>query len=380
LPKNPIGADRAMPRLGIVGGGQLGRMLALAAAPLGIECRFIDPSTEAGAKVAAGQIVADFDHIDALIELAEWSDFVTFEFENVPAPALDAIVGRATLAPSPRSLAVSQDRLAEKQLFTTLGFPVAPYREVESLGQLEAAITDLGTPAILKTRRLGYDGKGQAQINSPEDAAHAWKSVGAAPSVVERRVEFKRELSVVVVRGADESTIWYPLAENVHRSGVLHTSRAPATDVDESLVTAAVGRTIAIAQSLGHVGALTLELFDTGDELILNEIAPRVHNSGHWTLDGAGSSQFENHVRAVTGLPLGVTAPVNPSVMVNFVGGVPDTSELLAIPGTHLHLYDKEPRPGRKVGHANVIELGGDNESLEDRAAAVVALADAAWR
>ncbi|MGK2877522.1 MAG: 5-(carboxyamino)imidazole ribonucleotide synthase [Solirubrobacterales bacterium] len=365
-------------RLGIVGGGQLGRMLALAAAPLGIECRFVDPSPDAGAQVAADQIVADYENIDALIELAERSDVVTFEFENVSAPALEAIAGHTRVAPAPRSLQVSQDRLLEKQLFESLGLPVAAYRAVETLDELESALEALGTPAILKTRRLGYDGKGQMRITAPAEVDHAWKSVEAEPSVLEAHVNFKRELSVVVVRAADGSTVAYPLAENVHRSGILHTSRAPVMELDDPLQTLAVERATAIASELGHVGALALELFDVDGDLVLNEIAPRVHNSGHWTIDGCGASQFENHVRAVTGLPLGVAEPIVPSVMVNFVGGLPADDAVLRVPGAKLHLYDKEPRLGRKVGHANVVELGPGADSLSDRAARVAALADAA--
>jgi 5-(carboxyamino)imidazole ribonucleotide synthase len=210
-------------RLGIVGGGQLGRMLALSAAPLGIGCRFVDPSPEAGARVAAEQIEAGYDNVDALIELADWAEVVTFEFENVPAPALEAIAGRAQLAPSPRSLDVSQDRLLEKQLFESLGLPVAPYRPVGSLDELESALAELGAPAILKTRRLGYDGKGQERIDSVDHAAHAWKAMEDAPSILERLVDFKREISAVVVRAADGSIVAYrerpPFGDPLHQHG-----------------------------------------------------------------------------------------------------------------------------------------------------------------
>ncbi|MBJ7354010.1 MAG: 5-(carboxyamino)imidazole ribonucleotide synthase [Thermoleophilaceae bacterium] len=352
-------------------------MLALAAAPLGIRCSFVDPSPEAGARVVADQIEADFENIDALIELSERSDIVTFEFENVSAPALEAIAGRATVAPSPRSLEVSQDRLLEKQLFESLGFPVAPYRAVATLDQLETAIEEIGTPSILKTRRLGYDGKGQVRIGSVDDADHAWKSVESEPSVLEGHVNFSRELSVVIVRAADGSGIAYPLTENVHLAGILHTSKAPIVPEDDPLQLRAVEHAMAIADELGHVGALALELFDVEGELVLNEIAPRVHNSGHWTIDGCRTSQFENHVRAVVGLPLGAIGPVLPTMMVNLVGGLPESAEVLAIPGAHLHLYDKEPRAGRKVGHVNVVELGPGEDSLASRAARVIALADA---
>ena len=367
-------------RLGIVGGGQLGRMLALAAAPLGIKCHFVDPSPEAGAQIAAGQILAGYESIDALIALADQSDVVTFEFENVSAPALDAIAGHTRIAPSPRSLQVSQDRLLEKQLFESLGFPVAPYRAVETLDNLESALEEIGTPAILKTRRLGYDGKGQVRIASAQEASRAWKSVESEPSVLEGFVDFTRELSVVVVRAADGSTVAYPLAENVHRSGILHTSRAPVMSMDDPLQTLAFERATAIAAELDHVGALALELFDVDGELVLNELAPRVHNSGHWTIDGCGTSQFENHVRAVVGLPLGVIEPIVPTVMVNLVGSLPADDAVLGVPGAKLHLYNKEPRIGRKVGHVNVVELGAGADSLDDRAARVTALADAAWK
>jgi 5-(carboxyamino)imidazole ribonucleotide synthase len=367
-------------KLGIVGGGQLGRMLALEAAPLGIECRFVDPSPDAGAQIAASQIVADYDNIDALIELAEGSDVVTFEFENVPAPALEVIAGHSKLAPSPKSLEVSQDRLSEKQLFESLGFPVAPYRAVDSQDELEAALAEIGAPAILKTRRLGYDGKGQVRVAGVEDAGHAWKSVESEPSILEGLVEFDRELSVVIVRSQDGESVSYPIAENVHDKGILSTSRAPVVGSGDALQLAASERAVAIADALDHVGVLALELFEVGGELVLNEIAPRVHTSGHWTQDGCDVSQFENHVRAVIGLPLGAPGPAKATVMVNLVGGLPASAEILAVPGAHLHLYAKEPRPGRKVGHVNVVDLGGDAESLELRADRVLELARASNR
>jgi 5-(carboxyamino)imidazole ribonucleotide synthase len=349
-------------------------MLALAAAPLGVECRFVDPSPQAGARVAAQQIVAGYDDVAALAELAEWSDVVTFEFENVPAPALAAIARGTRLAPSPRSLEVSQDRLLEKQLFDDLGLPAAPHRAVDSLEQLVDALEALGTPAILKTRRLGYDGKGQFRIDSPAQAEQAWSAIGGRPALLEAVVAFERELSAIVTRAADGSAVAYPPAENVHRAGILHTSRAPAPGDGG----AAVEHALAIAEELEHVGTLALELFDADGELVLNEIAPRVHNSGHWTLDGAGTSQFENHVRAVIGLPLGAALPITETAMVNLVGGLPDSAELLAVPGAHLHLYDKSPRPGRKVGHVNVVEFVRGAAPLDERLTRIAELADAA--
>ncbi len=354
-------------------------MLALAAAPLGIECAFVDPSPEAGAKVAARQIEAPYDNLDALHELAEWGDVVTFEFENVPAPALEAIAAHSELAPPPRSLEVSQDRLAEKQLFESLGLPVAPYRAVDSFEDLTRAIDEIGAPAILKTRRLGYDGKGQARIASPEDADHAWHAVNGAPCVLEGMVEFTREVSMIVVRSRGGGGVAYPLTENVHEAGILRRSTAPVAEFDSPAQTAAVKLAVAVADALEHVGVLTIELFDTADGLVINEIAPRVHNSGHWTIEGCGCSQFENHVRAVAGLPLGSIGPVTPSVMINLIGGIPDADEVLAVPGAHLHLYDKEPRAGRKVGHVTVVELPGE-DTLAERADHIEQLARAVAR
>jgi 5-(carboxyamino)imidazole ribonucleotide synthase len=365
-------------RLGIVGGGQLGRMLALAAQPLGVECRFIDPSPDAGARVAAEQLIAEFDDLTALQGLARWSEVVTFEFENVPAEALSTIGELTTLAPSPRSLEVSQDRLAEKQLFESLGLPVAPYAPVDSAEQLREQLEIIGVPAILKTRRLGYDGKGQVRIDSPEQAA-AWQAIGERPAILEGVVEFDREISAIVVRAADGALAAYPPAENVHRSGILRTSHAPAPGAGAKLCEAALAHARAVAEELGHVGALALELFVCGERLMVNELAPRVHNSGHWTLDGAHTSQFENHVRAVAGLPLAATEPVIETVMVNLVGAMPDAVQLAAIPGAHLHDYEKAARPGRKLGHVNVVALDPGDDSLSGRTDAVVRLADAAW-
>lgn len=361
-------------RLGIVGGGQLGRMIALAAAPLGIDCRFVDPSEAAGARVAAEQIVASYDDVAALTELADWADVVTFEFENVPSAALEAIAGRVKLAPSPRSLEVSQDRLVEKQLFESLDLPVAPYAKVDSLEELQSAIASIGLPAILKTRRLGYDGKGQVRIINTDQAAEAWQAVGQVPSILEGVVDFDREISAVVVRSEDGTAVAYPPAENVHREGILHTSHAPAPGASQAACDAAVAHALAVAEELGHVGTLAVEMFVSGEELAINELAPRVHNSGHWTQNGAGTSQFENHVRAVCGLPLGAVAPVSPTVMINLVGTLPDAASVLEVRGAHLHLYDKSPRPGRKLGHVNVVDFGPRYESLEERASAVEAL------
>ena len=355
-------------RLGIVGGGQLGRMLALAGANLGVTTRFVDPAPDAGAAVAATQIEAQYDSIDALIELAESSDVVTFEFENVPAPALEAVAAHGRIAPPPQSLAASQDRLTEKQLFDSLAIAVAPYRNVESFNGLEKAVDELGRPAILKTRRLGYDGKGQARIDEQTDLRHAWEQVGEAASVLEAMIDFDRELSVVATRGAGGEVVVYPLTENVHRAGILRTSTVPATGESEHRARAEDWVT-KLLEAIDHVGTIALELFVRGDELIANEFAPRVHNSGHWTIDAAPTSQFENHVRAVLGLPLGATRPALPCTMINLIGGMPEAAEVLAIPGAKLHDYAKQPRPGRKIGHITVVPVAGeDHDACVSRA------------
>lgn len=341
-------------RVGIVGGGQLGRMLALAGVPLDIACTVIDPSPDAGAAIAARQIVADFDNLDALAELAQSSDVVTFEFENVPAPALEAIARKATIAPPASALEVSQDRLHEKQMFERIGIATAPYAPVDSLAELESAVAAIGLPAILKTRRLGYDGKGQVRIERLSELAHAWESVDHQPSILEGLVKFTRELSVIAVRSSDGETAVYPLTENVHSAGILRRSTAPAPAVEYATSEAAHAYSTKLLAELNYVGVLALELFETSNGLIANEFAPRVHNSGHWTIDAAPTSQFENHLRAVLGMPLGETGPAEPCVMLNLIGGAPPEADVIKLPGVHLHMYGKQPRPGRKIGHITV--------------------------
>lgn len=348
-------------------------MLALAAAPLDISCTVLDPAGDACAAVAAGHIRAAFDDAAALADLSTSCDVVTFEFENVPAEALAAV---RSPRPPAGALAASQDRLTEKQLFEKLGVATAPYRAVISLEELHAAVGELGAPAVLKTRRLGYDGKGQARISHPEDVAEAWRAIGEAPAILEGLVEFERELSIVAVRGADGETAFYPLTENVHRDGILRESRAPAA-VDgagaASLAQTARRYAQSLLDDLDYVGVLALELFQHGARLLANEFAPRVHNSGHWTIDAAPTSQFENHIRAVAGLPLGATEPATECVMLNLIGGAPPVDELLAVPGAHLHLYGKEPRPGRKIGHVTLTSTPGlTAESAAERLRAAV--------
>ncbi len=342
-------------RLGILGGGQLGRMLALAAAPLGVRCTVVDASPDACAGHVAELIVASPDDPAALDRLAATCDAVTAEWENVPAAALERLARDVPTWPPAEAFAIAQDRVREKDLFGDLGIAVAPWRVVATLDELEQAVAAIGCSAFLKTRGGGYDGKGQARIAVPEDVGSAWRSIGGAPSILEGAVEFARELSVIAARATDGSTVVYPLTENVHRDGILRTSTAPAPGLTAELQARGEGIARVILDRLAYVGVLAVELFETtAGELIANEFAPRVHNSGHWTIDGAGCSQFSNHVRAVLGLPLGAVEPVRPTVMTNLIGDVPALADLAANPG-RIHLYGKAARPGRKVGHVNVV-------------------------
>ena len=332
----------------VVGGGQLGLMLGLAGEPLGIRCRFLDPMAEAPAGRVGELIVGRYDDAHRLRELADGADAVTYEFENFPAEAAPENV-----LPPPRALATSQDRLAEKELCRRLGIATAPFAAVDVETELTGALAEVGVPAVLKTRRLGYDGKGQARIREHAGAAAAWAELGGAPLLLEREIAFSRELSVLGARGRGGETRFYPLVENVHRDGILRVSRAPAAP-DRQQKAEAIAT--ALMDELDYVGVLAVELFETGDSLLVNELAPRVHNSGHWTIEGATTSQFENHLRAILGLPLGRTAATGDSVMVNLIGETPPLERLLELPGAHVHLYGKAPRPGRKLGHVTLVD------------------------
>ncbi len=340
--------------MGCIGGGQLGRMLALAAAPLGVAVRCLDPSADACAGDVCELIVGPYDDPDALERLAYGTSCVTFEFENVPAAALGALRGKTQIRPGPNSLTISQDRLWEKQLFGRVGVPCAPFADIETPDQLEQALARTGLPAVIKTKRMGYDGKGQRVVRSRAEAEQAVAELGDE-LIAEALVPFRRELSLVLVRGLDLETVFYPLVENVHVDGILSTTTAPAPDVDAALQTTCQGYGLAVAEALHHVGALCLELFETDTGVLANELAPRVHNSGHWSIEGAETSQFENHIRAVLGLPLGATAPRGRARMQNLVGTHPPLAELLA-GGGHVHLYGKAPREGRKLGHVTYLE------------------------
>jgi 5-(carboxyamino)imidazole ribonucleotide synthase len=341
-------------RVGVLGGGQLGWMLALAGDPLGIRCRFLDPSPDAPAGRVGELIVGGYEDRAALDRLAADLALVTYEFENVPVASALHLADRIRVWPPPRALEVSQDRVVEKQFLESVGVPVAPWRAVGSRVELAAAVADLGCPAVLKTRRLGYDGKGQLVLDAPADVERAWARLGDAALILEGFVRFDRELSILAVRGQDGATVCYPLVENLHAGGILRRSLAPAAGVSAALQAVAEGHARRVLETLGYVGVLAIELFQVGDRLLANEMAPRVHNSGHWTIEGAETSQFENHLRAVTGLPLGGTAPRGASAMLNLIGALPDPAGILAIPGAHLHLYGKAPRPGRKLGHVTL--------------------------
>ena len=342
--------------IGVLGGGQLGRMLAVAASRLGLKTHIYSDAPNAPAfDVAAQSAIGSYDDQTSLAGFAANVDVITCEFENVPATALE-VAGRATpVFPSAKSFAVAQDRLAEKDFVNALGIAVAPYAAVASLDELRAGLARVKTPALLKTRRFGYDGKGQVLIHTEAEAESAWETIGRVPSVLEGVVRFEREVSVIAVRGHDGTVQFYDVVENVHQGGILATSRVPAR-ISESIVFEARNIAGKIAEALGHVGVICVEMFEREGEtphLIVNEFAPRVHNSGHWTIDACLISQFENHVRAICGWPLGDVARHSDAVMTNLIGAdVDDWPTLAAEPGMAVHLYGKaEARPGRKMGH-----------------------------
>ncbi|QPH52437.1 5-(carboxyamino)imidazole ribonucleotide synthase [Pontivivens ytuae] len=339
--------------IGILGGGQLGRMLALAAAPLGYRVHVYEPGAECPAReVAARCWTAPYDDEDMLQEFARSCDVVTYEFENVPTAALDLIEAIVPIRPGRRALAVSQDRLEEKRFLEGLGLRVAPFAEVNDAADLEVAVARLGTPSILKTRRFGYDGKGQVRITGDLPPVEA-------PSVLEGFVEFSAEVSVIGARGLDSQVVCFDPGENVHEGGILATTTVPAR-LPRSLQTDAVLIAGKILNALDYVGVMGVELFVTRDGLVVNEVAPRVHNSGHWTQDACLTDQFAQHIRAVAGLPLGDGQRHSDAVMENLIGTIGEPRAVLAEPNAALHLYGKaEARPGRKMGHINRIRQRG---------------------
>ena len=324
-----------------LGGGQLGRMLALAGIPLGLRFRFLDPSPDACAGEVGELFVGAYDDEALLDRLADGAAAVTYEFENVSVGA----ARRIGAVPGPSALEVGQDRLREKELFRRLGIPTARFGD----------LSETGLPAIVKSRRLGYDGKGQRVIRVAEPLS--------ADELAEELVPFSRELSLIAVRARDGAVAFYPLVENVHREGILRVSRVPAVGASEDV---AQGYARRLLEELDYVGVLALELFEVDGTLLANEFAPRVHNSGHWTIDGAVTSQFENHLRAILALPLGSTEALGPCAMVNLVGAIPPLELLLALPGAHVHVYGKKPRQGRKVGHVTFV--GASEETIAEAA------------
>jgi len=350
-------------RVAIIGGGQLGRMLVQAGERLGMACVTLDPANDSPAAQVGPAIVGAYDDPSTLAQLVEGADVVTYEFENVPVEAVRALA--TPVRPPPAALEAAQDRIAEKTLFTDVGLPVPTFAAVDDLASLDVAVEAIGLPAVLKTRRFGYDGKGQAVIRRGELLEDAWRAVGEVPSIVEALVPFDRELSIIAVRADDGEMRCYPLVENHHREGILRVSYAPAPDLTGELQAAAEAHARAVADRLEYVGVFAIELFEAGGALLGNEMAPRVHNSGHWTIEGAETSQFENHLRAVCGLPLGDVSVRGQVAMVNVIGQEPDAAAILAIPGAHLHSYGKQARQRRKLGHVTL--FADDPETLRER-------------
>ena len=361
-------------RVGIVGAGQLGRMLALAGYPLAIRCLFLDRSATAPAAQVAPILIGDLEDAAQLAALAAGSDVLTFDWENIPGEAL-APLEKLTLVRPPRAaLEVSQDRLAEKALFTKLRIPVAAHAAIDSREQLIRAARKLGLPGVLKTRRMGYDGKGQFVVRDAARLDEAWAAIGGSGLIYEKFQEFSREVSLVGARSAAGKIVFYPLSANSHGGGILHYGVAPFTNL--ALERAARRCMQRVMHALAYVGVLAIEFFVVKGRLIANEMAPRVHNSGHWTIEGCVTSQFENHLRAICGLPLGSTRALGHTAMVNFLGAMPDRERLLAIDGLAFHDYGKEPRPGRKLGHCTILK----SRAAERDAALAQTLKLVQWR
>lgn len=359
------------PRIGVLGGGQLGRMLGQAGLPLGFRFVFLDPAPDACAQAVGELYEAAFDDADAARALAGRIDVATFDFENVPEATARALAAACPLYPPPAALGAGQDRYAEKELLRNLGADLPGYHAVSSRTDLLEGLDRLGYPAVLKTRRFGYDGKGQAVLRDAEDLERAWQRLGESPLVLEAFVPFEAECSLLGVRGRHGDTRFWPLTRNVHADGILALSLPGALSTGLQARAEEIMR--ALMDHLEYVGVLTIEFFVADGRLLVNEFAPRVHNSGHWTIDGAACSQFENHLRAITGLPLGDTSMTTPSVMFNWIGAMPDKAAALAVPGLHWHDYGKQARPGRKIGHATV--TAATDAQLAERARCLAAVA-----
>jgi 5-(carboxyamino)imidazole ribonucleotide synthase len=361
-------AEATATRIGIVGGGQLGRMLGLAGIPLGLEFQFLDAHTSSPAAAVGPLLAGDFADEALLRQFAGRIEVLSFDWENASVEALTAATRGLPLriAPPLRALAIGQDRLSEKQLFKRLGIPTTRHAAVASWPQLKRAAARIGLPGVLKTRRFGYDGKGQVVIQTGDDLERAWAVLGGQPLLYEERVPFEAEVSAIGARGADGAEALYPLSRNWHQHGILRLTLAPWQDA--GLERQARRHLRAVLAALDYVGVLAIEFFVHKGRLVANELAPRVHNSGHWTIEGAETSQFENHVRAVAGLPLGSAAPLGHSAMINLISRMPPRAELLAVPGLHLHDYGKAPRPGRKLGHCTLVAARASERTRRARA------------
>jgi len=355
--------------IGILGGGQLGRMIALAGYPLGFRFRCFDPSPEAVAGHVMPLTVGSFQDLTALGRFAEGLDLLTYEFENIPLWAAEFLASQVEMHPSPMALAISQDRVEEKTFFQSMNIPTAPFAALEGREEYEVALGNIGLPAVLKTCRLGYDGKGQFVIQTKDDIEAAWNKLQGVPLILEGFVKFDREVSLLSVRSTTGETRFYPLVQNFHQDGILQRSLAPAPNLTPELQTLAEVYATRVLDALGYAGVLAIEFFQKDDRLIVNEMAPRVHNSGHWTIEGAVTSQFENHVRAIAGLPLGSTEVKGHVGMINLLGNVPDRAAVLGTEqpaqSTHLHIYGKKALPGRKLGHITIVAQGAQERDQE---------------
>jgi 5-(carboxyamino)imidazole ribonucleotide synthase len=350
-----MSSPRDVARVGILGGGQLGRMLALAGYPLGVECTLLDPGPDACARQVAPTLEGALDSVSALTRLARGVDVLTFDIENVPAEALGALRDVVPIHPAPAAIATAQDRLAEKSLFESLGIASTPFVPVQTRDDLGRAAARLGWPLVLKARRLGYDGRGQRTARSIEELERGWAELGQVPAIAEAWIAFEREVSLIAACGSSGELAFYPLAENVHDQGILRYTIAPF--LDRTLQAQAEHWLASISRHFDYRGVLTVEFFVTANGLIANEIAPRVHNSGHWTIEGAETSQFENHLRAVLGWPLGDPRPRGHAAMLNLLGALPPLASVLAIEGAHLHRYGKDAKPRRKLGHCTITDV-----------------------
>lgn len=340
-------------KIGILGGGQLAQMMAIVGKKYDHEFKFLSNDIDSCAAPYGELLCASFDDLGAQDYLAQWADVVTYEFENVPSALVQRIESKVSLNPSSSALAVASDRLQEKNLFRTLGIPTAAFFPVESLTQLNEGFLRLGKAAIVKTRTQGYDGKGQALLEHPEQTEVSWQKLGKVPCIIEEKVAFKREVSIIAVRNSLGEIVFYPLSENIHRDGILRLSIARIDDPFQQQAEMMIRQ---IMEHLNYVGTMALELFQVGDTLIANELSPRVHNSGHWTIEGAETSQFDNHLRAICGLPLGQTMAKQTSAMVNLIGKLPSEKAIADIENATFHSYGKQERLGRKLGHITLLD------------------------